>query len=181
MQPEIYPVSARGSERTKKPTRVFVADEHPIIAAALRCLCGKEADLAYTGSATTLAALRKSLDDLKPDVLVVDLCLGEEDVLSALPELRKRHRRMKIVVFSRYDAGLFAGRSMRAGASAYVSKSDPTCMVAEAVRSVRDGNIYFPVSSPDPYRLVTQGEEWTMLPFEPGSPSAPSPFLATLT
>ena len=77
-----------------------------------------------------------------PDVAVVDVSLGDAHGLDVVQALRAEHPALAVVVFSMYDEAVYAERSLRAGAMAYVRKSEPTATVADAIRSAAAGDIY---------------------------------------
>jgi DNA-binding NarL/FixJ family response regulator len=82
------------------------------------------------------------LRDREADVVVVDLSLGDSNGLELLSEIKTRYPDLKSIVFSIHDAELYAPRALRAGASGFVSKTQPCEDVVVAVRALSHGEIY---------------------------------------
>jgi len=122
--------------------QVFVVDDHPAIREALAAVIGSKIDMRLVGeSATAQEALRR-VEQTSPDVVVVDISLEDAHGLDLVEELRSRHPDLRVVVFSMYDESVYAERAIRAGASGYVMKSEPTEQVVVAIQTVSDGEVY---------------------------------------
>jgi DNA-binding NarL/FixJ family response regulator len=123
-------------------TRVVVVDDHPAIRHAIADTVDGQSDMELCGTA---ASAREAFDLIRtscPDVAVVDISLGDAHGLDLVQNLRAQHPNLEVVIFSMYDEDVYAERAIRAGARGYVSKSEPTQSVAEAIRAASAGEIY---------------------------------------
>jgi len=123
--------------------RVLLVDDHPLIRQALRKTISREPDLAVCGEAEgragTLAAIKAS----RPDLAIIELGLKNSDGLGLITDIHDRHPKMLTLVLSMLDESLYAERSIRAGASGYISKREPPEKIMEAVRKILAGEIYW--------------------------------------
>ena len=122
--------------------KVVVVDDHPAVREALADTIEGEATLQFRGAAGTAREALRVIQEVRPDVVVVDICLEEEDGLDLVSELLEWQPELGIVVFSMHDENLYAERAIRAGAMAYVMKSKTTQSVSEAIRTVAQGEFY---------------------------------------
>jgi len=119
--------------------RVLVADDHDIVRLGVRHLLGARADVT---DAATLPEARALLARQPFDLLLLDLGLGDEFSLSALPQLREDFPALKILVLTSMAEELFAERALRAGADGYVTKSALGQTLLQAVDNVIAGGIH---------------------------------------
>jgi DNA-binding NarL/FixJ family response regulator len=94
---------------------------------------------ADVGSAKeALAAVEK----IAPDLVLVDLSMGERSGLELIKDLHALHPHVPILVFSMHYETLYAERALRAGARGYVMKSEGAEKLIGAVRCVLNGAVY---------------------------------------
>lgn len=113
---------------------VLLVDDHELIRQGLRRAFERHDDLSVIGEAGTVDGALTSAAELLPDVVIMDLRLGDGSGLDATRALRARHPRMGIVVITMYagDEQLFG--ALEAGASAFVPKNAPADEVVAAAR-----------------------------------------------
>lgn len=85
-----------------------------------------------------LAAVRAET----PDLVVVDLSLGERSGLELIKDLHALHPEVPVLVFSMHYESLYAERALRAGARGYLMKSEGAAPLIAAVRAVLQGKVY---------------------------------------
>lgn len=121
--------------------RIFLVDDHPLVIKGLDKLIRGQ-PWTVCGTATDdLQALRQ-ISCLQPDLAIVGLDLNGHSGLELIRKLRSRRFRLRTLVFSRHDECLYAGRALRAGASGYVMKHEPTEVLAGAIREVLSGGTF---------------------------------------
>jgi len=125
-----------------KRFKVFVVDDHPSIAELLRILLGWQSDLEFCGQATSAREALKCTALVKPDIILLDLCLPDRHGLELIQDLDATDTEAKILVLSGYDEEFFAERALSAGARGYVMKSQPSDVWLKAMRLVATGSIY---------------------------------------
>ena len=125
--------------------KVLIVDDHEFICDSLT---GALADMGgYTVVGTLLSAAGAALycRSLRPDLVLMDVCTeGGASGLDAAREIRERFPGVKVVVMSGFDEITYAPRAKEAGAHAFVLKSRSLGFYMEVVRSVMQGETYFP-------------------------------------
>ena len=121
------------------PLKVLVVDDHDLIRLGLRQLLGERAQVS---EAATLHDARLLLAATRFDLLLLDLGLGDDFGLSALPALRETWPQLRIVVLTSMPEDLYAERALRAGADGYVMKSALGTTLLDAVDAVMAGQVY---------------------------------------
>ena len=122
--------------------QVFIVDDHPIVRQGLALLINREPDLAVCGDAEEASSALRRIEDMKPDLVVVDISLNGPDGLDLLKNIRSHHPNLPVLILSMLDESLYAERSLRAGASGYIMKQEATERVLVAIRRILGGEIY---------------------------------------
>lgn len=124
--------------------RVAIVDDHPTLREGAAALIDQEPDLHVTGLAGSLAeaeALVTGADP--PDVVVLDIRLGEERGLDMLAAAAARGNQPAVVIWTAYDLPQYAAYAMRTGASGFVLKTAPTRELLAAIRGAAGGAVHF--------------------------------------
>jgi DNA-binding NarL/FixJ family response regulator len=132
----------RETKTSRRQARVLIVDDHPAVREALAIRIGGEPDLAVCGEAEDIVGALRLADTALPDVAVVDLSLKSASGIDLIKRLKDRHENLAIIVWSMYSEELFAERALRAGALGYINKCEATAKIIEAIRQVRDGNVF---------------------------------------
>jgi DNA-binding NarL/FixJ family response regulator len=116
--------------------KVFVVDDHPIVREGLTLLINRETDLAVCGVAEETHSALRTIEILKPDILIVDLSLNGPDGLDLLKIIRAKDPGLPVLILSMHDESIYAERALRAGANGYIMKQEATERVLVALRSI---------------------------------------------
>jgi two-component system response regulator DesR len=119
--------------------RILCADDDEETLDLYRAAIELEADLECVGVCTRPAQILAALDELHPQVLVMDLRMPGWDALAKLPELRTRYPETAILVASGYDDPAMIERLFERGASGFHLKSSQFHELAIAIRRVANG------------------------------------------
>lgn len=122
--------------------KIFLVEDHPITREGFAQLLNFNADLIVCGQA---GSSRKAMDGIaasKPDVVVVDISLGDGSGIELIKSIKARFGKLPMLVLSTHDENIYAERALHAGALGYVMKQSPTADVLKAVREVLAGQIY---------------------------------------
>jgi DNA-binding NarL/FixJ family response regulator len=131
----------RSAASTK--VRVFLVDDHPIVRRGFQLLLAMEPDLMVCGEADGGPAALQKILALKPDVAIVDLSLKASSGLELIKQLRAQALKLKLLVFTMRDEGIYAERALRAGADGYITKEEGTEKAIQAIRLLMHGKRYF--------------------------------------
>jgi DNA-binding NarL/FixJ family response regulator len=121
---------------------VFVVDDHPIVRQGLTLLINRESDLAVCGEAEEMHSALRAIQEVKPDILIVDISLNGPDGLELLKNIRMTSPRLPVLILSMHDESIYAERALRAGANGYIMKQEATEKVLVALRRILSGEIY---------------------------------------
>ncbi|HTB13333.1 MAG TPA: response regulator transcription factor [Bryobacteraceae bacterium] len=122
--------------------RIFLVDDHPIVRQGLALLINRETDLAVCGDAEEASTALRRIEELKPDLVVVDISLNGPDGLDLLKNIRARDPGLPVLILSMMDELLYAERGLRAGANGYIMKQQATEQVLVAIRRILGGEVY---------------------------------------
>jgi DNA-binding NarL/FixJ family response regulator len=122
--------------------KVFLVDDHPLVREWLGTLIDRQADLEVCGEADGAPEARQKIEELEPDVAVVDITLEKGSGLELIKDLRIIRPGMPVIVLSMHDESLYAERAIRAGAKGYVVKKETTRKILLAIRDVLEGKVY---------------------------------------
>jgi len=128
--------------KTPPKRRVFLVEDHPVTLQGLALLLNQEADLTVCGQAATVGKALSAIEAAKPDLVVVDIALPGRDGIELIKELTSFHPELPTLVLSTLDEGIYAERSLRAGARGYVMKEEAVDLLLLAVRQVLAGDVY---------------------------------------
>jgi DNA-binding NarL/FixJ family response regulator len=122
--------------------RVLVVDDHPIFREGLAELINRQPRLTCCGQIAHAREVLDAVKRLSPDLLLLDLRLGDGDGLDLLPRLKRLFPKLPVLVLSQADEELYAERALRAGASGYIMKEEATEEVVKAIGTVLSGIPY---------------------------------------
>ena len=122
--------------------KVIIVDDHPLIRKGLSQLVQNEPDLTICGEAGNIHEALKKIEELKPDLVIVDISLGQDSGIELIKDVKSRWEKMHILALSMHDESFYAERVLRAGASGYVTKGESSKTVINAIRKVLNGEIY---------------------------------------
>ncbi|PSQ82719.1 MAG: DNA-binding response regulator [Bacteroidetes bacterium QH_2_63_10] len=154
------------SEAVREKTQVFVVDKHPAIREILRSKIESHPEMQVVGEGASPEDALPFMEQDPPEVVVLEISLGEADGLALIQEIRSRVPEVRILVFSKYSEDLYAERAIEAGASGYVMKTEPTDEVVRAIELVSQGQVFLSrhVASRILSRLVRGGSDTTTSP-----------------
>jgi DNA-binding NarL/FixJ family response regulator len=122
--------------------RILVVDDHPMTRHGVASLLQQQPGLKVSGEVDSARAALAAVRVEPPDLVVVDLSLGERSGLELIKDLHALHPEVPILVFSMHYESLYAERALRAGARGYLMKSEGAAPLIAAVRAVLQGKVY---------------------------------------
>lgn len=132
------------AEQPKSSTKakILLVEDHPVVRRGLANLINDEPDLQVCGGAETIAQSIDAIASQRPDVVIVDITLGEESGLELIKQIQEKNPQLPILALSMHDEALYAERAIRAGARGYIMKKEAMDKVLIAIRRVLAGEIY---------------------------------------
>lgn len=122
-------------------TRVLVVDDHATFADLLALALSNEADMECVGSAHSVAEALLRVEQSSPDIVLMDVRLGDEDGIAATAVLALRHPDLRVVVLTAHADSDLMHRAAQAGACCLLSKNGSLAEMLQAMRSARRGGL----------------------------------------
>jgi DNA-binding NarL/FixJ family response regulator len=120
--------------------RVLLADDHALLLGAFEKLLSPDCDI--VGQVSDGRALVAAADELKPDVIVLDISMPLLNGLEAARQIKPKARGVKLVFLTMNEDTDLAAEAFRAGASGYLLKRSAASELLTAVREVMQGRSY---------------------------------------
>lgn len=118
--------------------RLLVVDDHPAVHAGLRQLLAGS-DISIAGSAANPREAMTFLQREKVDVALVDVRLADGDGLELLAEMKTKHPRLPVIMFSAFANPKFIARANSLEASGYLLKDEPASRIVSILRRAAQG------------------------------------------
>ena len=153
--------------------RILLVDDHAILRAGLRALLAAYPDLTVVGEAGDGAEALLRVNELKPDVVAMDIAMPGINGLTATRQILEAYPTTKILILTQYGNKEYVLPLLEAGAMGYVLKQAVDTDLVSAIRAVARGEsfLYPPVAkqvldaylkepraSGDAYMLLTKRE-----------------------
>jgi DNA-binding NarL/FixJ family response regulator len=123
-----------------KRTRILLADDHKIVLDGLKSLLEPEFDL--VGTVGDGRALVSAVEQLHPDVIVVDISMPLLNGIEAVRQIKKLDKQVKVVFLTMHPDVTYAIRAFEAGASGYVLKHSAASELLTAIHEAIKGRTY---------------------------------------
>jgi DNA-binding NarL/FixJ family response regulator len=125
---------------TARRPRVLLADDHLLVAEALKSLL--EPDFELVGVVEDGRVLIEAAERLRPDVIVADITMPNLNGIDALVQLRQGGQETPVVFLTMHRDATFARRALEAGASGFVLKHSAAHELISAIRAALTGGTY---------------------------------------
>ena len=133
---------------------VILADDHAVVRAGVKAVLGSAKDIRVIGEATNGREAVTLAERLNPDVVVMDLSMGEMDGIAATALMVKKELKAKILILTMHAEDAYLVKVIEAGASGYLVKSAADRELVDAVRALAHGDMYM---QPSATRALAQG------------------------
>jgi two-component system response regulator NreC len=134
------------------PIRVILADDHHIVRQGLRLVLEKE-HIEVLGEASDGLEAIRLIQELLPEIAVVDLDMPGLDGLGVLRETARLSPQTRTIILTRHMEEPYAVEALRIGARGYVLKTQASTDLVAAIRHVDRGEVYL---SPKISKAVVQ-------------------------
>jgi DNA-binding NarL/FixJ family response regulator len=134
--------------------RIVIVEDHTILREGLRALLSSHPDLHVVGEAVDGRDGIRCVEELGPDLVLLDLSMPRMDGMDAIREIRRRSPQTKILALTVHKAEEYVLAALRAGADGYALKDSTHAELVTAIRSVLAGKRYL---SPGVSEQVIEG------------------------
>lgn len=125
--------------------RVLVVDDHTVFAEGLRLLLERDPRMRVVGIATSVAEATALARDLRPDVILMDQCLGDEQGVRAIGRIRELVPGTSVIVLTGAAVDDTVADAVEAGASGVIEKVVHPDELIRSIERARNGeNLFLP-------------------------------------
>ena len=124
-------------------TRVLLADDHGVVRKGLHFLLSRSPEMEVAGEAADGREAVRLADELKPDVVVMDIAMPQLNGIDATAQIVKRNPGVGVVILSMYSDEEYLVRALTAGAKGYLLKDSAEADLVQAVQAVARGRPFF--------------------------------------
>jgi two-component system response regulator NreC len=122
-----------------KRIRILLADDHAVVRAGFKMILGAQPDMEIAGEAGNGREVVELADQLRPDVVVMDVAMPELNGIEATRRLVAAHPHTRVLALSMHKDSVYVREVLRAGARGYLLKDSGPGDLVTAVRAVAQG------------------------------------------
>lgn len=122
--------------------KIIIADNHPIIRMGVKHVLETASGIEIIADVSTTAELFEKLENVTPDVVMLEMDIPEINGIAALRKIKKEFPEVKVLMYSGQSEDVYALSTIRAGAFGYLSKASDVDYLISAVRKVAEGNMF---------------------------------------
>ncbi|KYG85343.1 two-component system response regulator [Roseivirga seohaensis] len=157
-----------GKEQIAETMKILLVDDHSILLDGLKKLIEEDEMLSVVDAVGSVPDAIRSIDKHKPDLVITDYNLGDDDGLSLVQKTKRLFPDMKFIILSMHDEAHLVKEILKEGVNGYVLKKDTKAELIEAIYAVRGGKMYMSTDinamlvkslyEPDEGKLLTSRE-----------------------
>ncbi|MDR2473060.1 MAG: response regulator transcription factor [Tannerella sp.] len=149
--------------------RVGIVDDHKIVAAGLEKLVNETDVAQVVGVAHSVAGCRDMLEEIQPDVLLLDVSMPDGSGIDLCPKIKAKYPQVKVLMLTSYGELATVTCALEAGADGYVLKNSMPEEILEGIQAVASGarflcdevNLMFKTRDDNPLELTRR--EYSLL------------------
>mgnify|MGYP001038561719 CR=1 FL=1 len=134
--------------------RVVIAEDYTILREGLRALLSSAPDLEVIGEAENGLSAIRCVENMKPDLVLMDLSMPKTNGVDAIREIKKKFPDIKVLALTVHKNEEYVLASLKAGADGYVLKDATQAELMTAIKTVLMGKSYL---SPEVSEKVIEG------------------------
>lgn len=148
--------------------RVLIVDDHAILRDGIRSLLDRQEGIAIVGEASNGKEALARVQELQPDIVLMDVAMPVMDGLEATRRVKEEHPEVKVLILTQHDSQEYVAPLLQAGASGYVLKRSGGREVVTAIRQVYEEGAFL---EPGVARHVLRDYAQTIEGEKPGKPN----------
>lgn len=125
-----------------KPVSVLLADDHAMVRAGIRALLEGVPHVEVVGEAANGSQILNAIQELKPDVALLDLMMPGPGGFEVLKEVGEKFPDVRVIILTAYEEVEYAFQALHLGAAGYIPKSAASAELSLAIAHVMGGKKY---------------------------------------
>ena len=125
-----------------RKTQIILVDDHAIVRAGFKMLLATCETIEVIAEADRGETALQLYQDLKPDLLIMDLSMPGLGGLETIHRLIQRDSAARILVFSVHHEPVYINRALTAGAQGYITKNSAPELLLDAIQCLMQGETY---------------------------------------
>jgi len=122
--------------------KVLIAGNHRIFREGLRLILHKENNIQIVGQAVNGLQTIEVVNDLKPDVVLLDILIAKIDGIEIIPPIRQKSPKTKVLVLTSVMDKAVIFKALKAGAKGYISNDEGSSDLIKAIQAVHQGQLW---------------------------------------
>jgi DNA-binding NarL/FixJ family response regulator len=135
-------IEADAARNMQKEITLVIADDHPVFRQGLRQAIDVEQNLTVLGEASNGQAALAMIQELRPNVAVLDVNMPEMKGFDVAREIQRRELPVGVIFLTMYDDERMFNEALNAGAKGYLLKDSAICDIVTSIRTVAAGQLY---------------------------------------
>lgn len=123
--------------------KIMIVDDHQLFREGIVSLLSKDEDIDIIGEASSAEELFSKLNSQQPDVILMDISMGEMDGLEAIRQAHDTYPNIRFIVLTMHAEGQYVVKAVRNGAYGYLLKNADEKELKEAIHTVYQEKKYF--------------------------------------
>jgi len=122
--------------------KILLVDDHAVVRMGFKMLIEAEEDIKVIGEAESGEVAIKLFQELKPDIIVMDITMPGIGGLEAIDRIMAKDKNTKILVLSAHEDSVHPKRVLNAGAMGYLTKRSAAEELIKAIKAIHQGKRY---------------------------------------
>ena len=138
-----FPSITLGKSENMNKIRVALVDDHQIVRDGIKALLENAPNIEVVGEANTANGLLDKLDEISPNIVIVDISLPDISGIELTKQIINSHNEIKVIVLSMHTTQEFIFNAIKSGAKGYLPKNITREEWIESICQVNAGKEYF--------------------------------------
>ncbi len=129
---------------TSNKIKVHITEDHQLFTEGLRAMLSNEKDIVIDSVSSNQKELMSTIDNIKIDVLLLDIKLPDANGIDILKEIKVKHQNIKVIMISTFSDIATINKCRYVGADAYLLKNSSKELLCQSIRNAIKGIKTFP-------------------------------------
>ena len=125
------------------PITIYIVDDHKVFRDGVASLIKYEEGMEVVGSAGTVQEFMNKIVNYNPDVILMDISIGEDDGTVATKWIKEKNPAAKVLILSMHHEDKYIKKVLEAGANGYLLKDAGTKEMMQAIKAIASGSSFY--------------------------------------